>query len=120
MKSWKRNVCHMTKSTKSCLKIIQLSWRFNLRVYGELLTKLMECRKEKTLTSTAKRATWRPNTTTEPQTATRNSSQPKECQQAINYTESWRLDRSGSGIRPGGPFSLDGYAATLKKPIWLV
>ena len=36
--------------------------------------------------------------------------QPVECQQAVNYTQSWRRDKKGSDIRPGGPYSHIRYA----------
>ena len=38
---------------------------------------------------------------------------PKECQQAVNYTESWRTDYDGSNIKPRGPHSWGGYACDL-------
>ncbi|XP_067933925.1 oncoprotein-induced transcript 3 protein-like [Watersipora subatra] len=38
---------------------------------------------------------------------------PPECLTATNLTESWRMDISGSGIKPGGPNSFDEYACDL-------
>ena len=38
---------------------------------------------------------------------------PKECQEAVNYTESWRRDYDGSNIKPRGPFSWAGYTCDL-------
>ena len=35
---------------------------------------------------------------------------PQECQQAVNYTQSWRRDHLGSFLRPGGPNSKDSFA----------
>ena len=41
------------------------------------------------------------------------------CQNAYNYTEPWRRDHNGSGLKPGGPHSERGYACDLyESPQW--
>lgn len=42
---------------------------------------------------------------------------PSECSAAINLTESWRLDHSGSRIKPDGPNSFNGYACDFRKDL---
>ena len=92
-------------------------------LYDELFKKLIECKKMKsrmsefenlgpvnntdqeTSTTTAKATP-----TTTKQTTLITLTQPVECQQAVNYTQSWRRNHEGSGIRPGGPDSQEGYA----------
>ena len=37
------------------------------------------------------------------------------CKQAVNYTQSWRRDHSGSDIRPGGPNSANKYACDFHR-----
>lgn len=38
---------------------------------------------------------------------------PSQCRSATTLTDSWRLDRNGSNLRPGGPHSMDGHACDL-------
>ena len=81
-----------------------------LEAYKELYTHLVDlliiCRKAKqeTTSSTTKTITTTPTDMTTPSTTTIPTttppSLPVECMNAINLTESWRLDHSGSDIRP--------------------
>lgn len=68
--------------------------------YQSLLQQLLQCRKQK-----------QEMTTTTTATTTERSQRP-ECYSATNLTEAWRTD-NGSGIRPGGPHSANGYACDL-------
>ena len=77
-------------------------------LYQHLVDLLIACRKAKqetTTTPTTASTTATPTTTTAPitttkTTATTSAPLPVECENAINLTESWRLDHSGSKIRP--------------------
>ena len=101
-------------------------------VYQRLLHQLKECSKEPSRRSTTKMTTstimqttpvtTKPmvSTTTEQTTTTQQTTatttapnQPVECQQAVNYTQSWRRDHKGSGTKPGGLYSNGGYACDL-------
>ena len=59
-----------------------------------------------------KQTTFTATKKTTPKTTT-VSTQPVECQLAVNYTQSWRRDHKGSDIRPGGLYSNGGYACDL-------
>ena len=59
-----------------------------------------------------KQTTFTATKKTTPKTTT-VSTQPVECQLAVNYTQSWRRDHKGSDIRPGGLHSNGGYACDL-------
>ena len=61
-----------------------------------------------TQTTTTPTATTTPPTTTPDVTTTTATSAPVECLNAINLTESWRLDHSGSKIKPkNGHYNCD-------------
>ena len=74
------------------------------QMYNTLLDQLIQCRKSQT-TSAVTTTGVTPN-------------QPVECQQAINYTQSWRLDHAGKNIKPGGLYSKRGYACDLQNKDW--
>ena len=78
--------------------------------FNSLLQKLEQCIKinAQELTSTPLTSTSEKLTT--PATI---PIQPVECQQAVNYTQSWRRDYKGSEIRPGGLHSSGGHACDL-------
>ena len=108
---------------------------FYKTLFEELFQKLLKCRNtnKKSLeatsgqvtSTTTKRAilttteqkiqttTKQTTPTTSKQTTPTTTTQLDECQQAVNYTQSWRRDHKGSGIRPGGPVSRLGYACDL-------
>ena len=71
----------------------------------DLMRKLIECRSRKTESVTAR--------IRKPETSTAAHPQPTECQNAVNYTESWRTDHAASNFRPKGPHSRRGYACDL-------
>ena len=75
------------------------------QMHNTLLDQLIQCRKSQT-TPAATTTAVTPN-------------QPVECQQAINYTQSWRLDPAGKNIKPGGLYSKKGYACDLHDKDWL-
>ena len=64
-----------------------------IELYEHLVQLIINCRKEKEGATT-------PTTTSEPTTTTTSAPLPAECVNAINLTESWRLDHSGSWIKP--------------------
>ena len=64
-----------------------------IELYKHLVQLIINCRKEKEGATTSK-------TTSEPTTTTTFAPWPAECVNAINLTESWRLDHSGSWIKP--------------------
>ena len=82
------------------------------KTYLPLLNKLIACQKENsensknmtTHTSTAASSST-PSITTKPTATTTTKLVPSECKVTTNLTESWRLDHSGSDIKPGGPHS---------------
>ena len=78
--------------------------------YARLLQELINCKK-RTTSMTAKPSTPTTRAHTTPTTTT--PVVPVECQQAVNYTQSWRRDHKGSDIKPDGPNSWLGYACDL-------
>ena len=78
--------------------------------YRLLFDKLMECRNAKNQTIDNKNSTLRNDSLPTTAQLPGNLSRPIECQQAVNYTQSWRLDQSGSDLQPGGLHSYKGYA----------
>jgi hypothetical protein len=93
-------------------------------LYEQLLQKLVDCRNDKAKQTTKPATkqtiptitTEQTTTTTEkttPTTATTPLPVPEECRKAVNYTQSWRRDHSGSDIRGGGPHNRAGYACDL-------
>ena len=66
---------------------------------------------KQTTPTTTKQTT--PITTKQTTPTTTAPTQPVECQQAVNYTQSWRRDHKGSNIKPGGLHSDVGYACDL-------
>ena len=78
----------------------------------QLLQILVECRRKRNNIgeTTAKPTT--PTIVSSTKVAT-TKPQPTECQNAVNYTESWRRDHLGTNVRPIGLHSQRGYACDL-------
>ena len=74
-----------------------------------LMKDLIECRKSKSTTLQIGNSTAATGTT-----PTTLHLQPIECQNAVNYTESWRRDHLRSNFKPKGPRSHKRYACDLQ------
>ena len=74
--------------------------------YQSLLQRLTNCRANKISTT--------PQTTTkEPAEITTTTPTSDPCLLATELSDSWRLDHDGKNIKPGGDYSLSGYACDL-------
>lgn len=79
-------------------------------LHSQLLTQLIECLRAKALAGAAGPSTKIATTTMKSTTPVR-----AECLTAVNYTESWRMDHIGKGYKPGGTYSLNGYACDFDR-----
>ena len=75
-------------------------------LYNKLFDKLIKCRGTKNATSTL-------SSTLDPIKAN-----IEECKNAINFTESWRLDHAGRNLRAGGYLSRNRYACDIYTKEW--
>mgnify|MGYP001795281781 FL=1 len=75
-------------------------------LYNKLFDMLIKCRQTKNATSTM-------SSTLDPIKAN-----IEECNNAINFTQSWRLDHAGRDLRAGGYLSRNGYACDIYTKEW--
>ena len=74
-------------------------------LYNNLFDQLIKCRQTDKATTTT--------STMDPIKAN-----VEECKNAMNFTESWRLDHAGRNLRAGGYLSRNGYACDIYTKEW--